>query len=57
MRRPHSHPRAGRVSRAEVELHQCMIWTIRSGKIVRVESLEATREEALKASGVPEWAT
>jgi hypothetical protein len=34
-----------------------MIWLIRSGEIARVESLEATREEALKAAGVRESAT
>jgi ketosteroid isomerase-like protein len=44
----------GRVSGAEVELHQCMIWTLRADKIVRVESLEATREEALKVAGLRE---
>jgi hypothetical protein len=37
-----------------VELHQCGIWTIRAGRIVRVEWLAATREEALEAAGLSE---
>jgi ketosteroid isomerase-like protein len=44
----------GLVSGAAVELHQCGIWTIRAGKIVRVEWLDATREEALEAAGLRE---
>jgi hypothetical protein len=35
-------------------LHQCGIWTIRAGRIVRVEWLDATREEALEAAGLRE---
>jgi ketosteroid isomerase-like protein len=44
----------GVASGAAVELHQCGIWTIRAGKIVRVEWLDATREEALEAAGLSE---
>jgi ketosteroid isomerase-like protein len=44
----------GRASGAAVELHQCGIWTIRAGRIVRVEWLDATREEALEAAGLRE---
>jgi ketosteroid isomerase-like protein len=44
----------GRESGVAVELHQCGIWTIRGGKIVRVEWLDATREEALEAAGLAE---
>jgi ketosteroid isomerase-like protein len=44
----------GRASGVPVELHQCGIWTIRAGKIVRVEWLEATREEAIEAAGLRE---
>jgi ketosteroid isomerase-like protein len=45
----------GLASGAVVEVHQCGIWTIRTGKIVRVEWLDATREEALdEAAGLSE---
>jgi ketosteroid isomerase-like protein len=44
----------GAASGAAVELHQCGIWTLRARRIVRVEWLDATREEALEAAGVPE---
>jgi ketosteroid isomerase-like protein len=44
----------GVVSGAAVELHQCGIWTLRAGRIVRVEWLDATREEALEAAGLSE---
>jgi ketosteroid isomerase-like protein len=44
----------GLASGAVVELHQCGIWTIRAGRIVRVEWLAATREEALEAAGLSE---
>jgi ketosteroid isomerase-like protein len=44
----------GVASGAAVELHQCGIWTIRDGRIVRVEWLDATREEALEAAGLSE---
>jgi ketosteroid isomerase-like protein len=44
----------GRASGAAVELHQCGIWRIRAGKIVRVEWLDTTREEALEAAGLRE---
>jgi ketosteroid isomerase-like protein len=44
----------GLASGAVVELHQCGIWTIRAGRIVRVEWLDATREEALEAAGLSE---
>ncbi len=43
----------GRLSGAEVERTDYPVWTIRDGKIVRVLWL-ATREEALKAGGLPE---
>jgi len=44
----------GRASGAEVELHECGIWTLRNGRIVHVEWLDATREEALEAAGLRE---
>ena len=44
----------GVASGAAVEPHQCGIWTLRAGRIVRVEWLEATREEALEAAGLRE---
>jgi hypothetical protein len=44
----------GRASGVAVELHQCIIWTIRAGKVVRMEALDATREEALEAAGMRE---
>ena len=44
----------GLASGAEVEVHQCGIWKLRAGKVVRVEWLEATREEALEAAGLSE---
>jgi ketosteroid isomerase-like protein len=44
----------GRASGAAVEVHQCGIWTIRAGKIIRAEWLDATREEALEAAGLRE---
>jgi ketosteroid isomerase-like protein len=44
----------GRASGVAVEVHQCGIWTIRAGKIFRVEWLDATREEALDAAGFKE---
>jgi ketosteroid isomerase-like protein len=44
----------GRASGVAVEVRQCGIWTIRAGKIVRVEWLEATREEAFEAAGLSE---
>jgi hypothetical protein len=37
-----------------VQVNQCGIWTIRDGKIVRGEWLDATREEALEAAGLRE---
>jgi ketosteroid isomerase-like protein len=40
----------GVASGAAVEVQNCGIWTIRGGKIVRVEWLEG-REEALEAAG------
>ena len=43
----------GRASGAAVELHQFGIWTIRDGKVVRVEWLERC-EEALEAAGLRE---
>jgi ketosteroid isomerase-like protein len=43
----------GRESGIAVEMHQCGVWTIRAGRIVRVEWLEA-REEALEAAGLRE---
>jgi ketosteroid isomerase-like protein len=46
----------GWASGAAVEVHQCGIWTIRDGKVVRVEWLDATRKEALEAAGVREHA-
>ena len=43
----------GVASRAPVELHQCGIWTIRDGKVVRVAWVEK-RDEALEAAGLRE---
>jgi ketosteroid isomerase-like protein len=42
----------GRASGAAVELHECGIWTLRGGRIVRVDWLDATREEVLEAAGL-----
>jgi ketosteroid isomerase-like protein len=44
----------GRASGATVELHECGIWTLRGGRIVRVDWLDATREEVLEAAGLRE---
>jgi ketosteroid isomerase-like protein len=44
----------GRASGAAVELHEAGIWTLRAGRIVRVEWLDARREEALEAAGLSE---
>jgi len=49
----------GKASGAAVEMHMTGIWTIRSGKVVRVEWLEASdpseaRDDALKAAGLSE---
>jgi ketosteroid isomerase-like protein len=44
----------GRASGAAVELHECGIWTLRGGRIVRVDWLDATREEVLEAAGLRE---
>jgi ketosteroid isomerase-like protein len=43
----------GVASGAAVELHQCGIWTIRDGKIVRMACVEK-RDEALEAAGLSE---
>jgi ketosteroid isomerase-like protein len=44
----------GRESGVAVELHHCAIWTIRTGKIARVEWLDATREDTVQAAGLRE---
>jgi ketosteroid isomerase-like protein len=41
----------GRASGIEVEASQCGVWTIREGKVVRVEWFPS-RAEALKAAGI-----
>jgi ketosteroid isomerase-like protein len=43
----------GRVSGAEVEWMQYGVWTLRAGKVARVEWL-TTRDEALEAAGLSE---
>ena len=42
----------GRASGATVELHECGIWVLRGGKVVRVDWLDAANKEDLRAAGL-----
>jgi ketosteroid isomerase-like protein len=46
----------GRASGAAVELHECGIWILRDGKIVRVDWLDAANKEDLRAAGLSDLA-
>jgi ketosteroid isomerase-like protein len=42
----------GRASGAAVELHECGIWTVSGGKVVRVDWLDAANKDDLRAAGL-----